>query len=79
MTVSSILNIQYFYIMNYALYQDTPPIPSKRYDLSIPAEKWETKSAQALKGWLDTPQARTAINNLGGYDTSQTGTTAWIA
>ncbi len=54
-------------------------LTTERYDLVIPSEKWELESVQALKGWLDTAQAKAAINNLGGYDTSQTGTVVWVA
>jgi molybdate-binding protein/DNA-binding transcriptional regulator YhcF (GntR family) len=54
-------------------------LTTERYDLVIPAEKWEMESVQALKSWLDKSQAKAAINNLGGYDTSQTGTTTWFS
>jgi molybdate-binding protein/DNA-binding transcriptional regulator YhcF (GntR family) len=54
-------------------------LTTERYDLVIPAEKWEQESVQALKDWLVTAQAKTAINNLGGYETSQTGTVVWVA
>lgn len=51
---------------------------TERYDLVIPAEKWELDSVQALKAWLETDQAKTAIDNLGGYDTSETGKVNWV-
>jgi len=54
-------------------------LTTERYDLVIPAEKWEMDTVQALKDWLDSPQAKAAIHNLGGYDISQTGTVTWIA
>jgi molybdate-binding protein/DNA-binding transcriptional regulator YhcF (GntR family) len=50
----------------------------ERYDLVIPAEKWELNSVQALKLFLETDQAKAAINNLGGYDTTETGSVLWI-
>lgn len=53
-------------------------LTTERYDLVIPAEKWEMESVQALKGWLDTSHAKAAINNLGGYDTNQTGAITWV-
>ncbi|MCG2784836.1 MAG: GntR family transcriptional regulator [Anaerolineae bacterium] len=54
-------------------------LATERYDLVIPSEKWEMPSVQALKGWLGTPQAKAAINNLGGYETGQTGTVNWVS
>jgi molybdate-binding protein/DNA-binding transcriptional regulator YhcF (GntR family) len=53
-------------------------LTTERYDLVIPAEKWAMESVQTLKNWLDTTQAKTAINNLGGYETSQTGEVVWV-
>lgn len=53
-------------------------LTTERYDLVIPAEKWEMETVQALKAWLDSPQAKAAIHNLGGYDTSLTGTVTWV-
>jgi molybdate-binding protein len=40
------------------------------YDLIIPSENWRLESVQALKRWLDTAQAKAAIQNPGVYDTS---------
>lgn len=54
-------------------------LTTERYDLVIPAEKWELDSVQALKRWLDTPQAKTEINHLGGYDTTETGSVRWVS
>ena len=54
-------------------------LATERYDLVIPSEKWELESIQALKCWLDTDQAKMAINNLGGYDTTETGTVRWVS
>jgi molybdate-binding protein/DNA-binding transcriptional regulator YhcF (GntR family) len=53
-------------------------LTTERYDLVIPSDKWDLESVQALKQWLDTPQAKTEINNLGGYDTKETGTVRWV-
>lgn len=53
-------------------------LTTERYDLVIPAEKWETEAIQVLKQWLNTQQAKTAIEGLGGYDTRQTGMVNWI-
>jgi putative molybdopterin biosynthesis protein len=54
-------------------------LTTERYDLIIPAEKWELESVRTLKNWLNTKQAKSAINNLGGYDTAQTGTVTWVS
>jgi molybdate-binding protein/DNA-binding transcriptional regulator YhcF (GntR family) len=54
-------------------------LTTERYDLVIPAEKWELTSMQALRQWLETSQAKTSINSLGGYDTSQTGAVKWVS
>jgi putative molybdopterin biosynthesis protein len=53
-------------------------LTTERYDLVIPAHKWETDAVQALKRLLETDQAKLSIANLGGYDTSQTGQVIWI-
>jgi putative molybdopterin biosynthesis protein len=53
-------------------------LTTERYDLAIPAEKWELGPVQALKSWLGTSEAKNAIGNLGGYDTSQTGQVHWV-
>jgi putative molybdopterin biosynthesis protein len=55
------------------------PLTTERYDLVIPAEKWEMESVQALKNWLSTSEAKIAIDNLGGYDTSHTSVVHWVA
>lgn len=54
-------------------------LTTERYDLIIPTEKWENESAQTLKKWLSTKQTKSAINNLGGYNTAQTGTVTWVS
>jgi molybdate-binding protein/DNA-binding transcriptional regulator YhcF (GntR family) len=54
-------------------------LTTERYDLVIPAEKWEMESVQTLRKWLETSQAKAAINNLGGYDTGQTATLTWVS
>jgi putative molybdopterin biosynthesis protein len=54
-------------------------LTTERYDLVIPAENWETGPVQALRAWLNTHQAKAAINNLGGYDTGATGSVTWVS
>ncbi len=53
-------------------------LTTERYDLAIPGEKWEMESVQTLKNWLGTSEAKDAIDNLGGYDTRQTGIVNWV-
>lgn len=53
-------------------------LTTERYDLVIPADKWELDSVQALKRLLESEQAKSAIANLGGYQTDQTGQVDWI-
>lgn len=40
---------------------------------SSPLRKWDLDSVQTLKRWLGSDQAKTAIENLGGYETNRTG------
>jgi molybdate-binding protein/DNA-binding transcriptional regulator YhcF (GntR family) len=49
-------------------------LTTEAYQLVIPAEKWPLPAIQALVKWLQSPTAQTAINSLGGYDTTATGT-----
>ena len=53
-------------------------LTTEAYDLIIPEEKWPMPAIQALVSWLQTPQAKAAISNLGGYDTLTTGNITWI-
>ncbi len=50
----------------------------ERYDLIIPAECWERESVQALKIWFQTQEFKSMIEQLGGYDTSHSGTLTWV-
>lgn len=58
---------------------DFVQLTTERYDLVIPAEKWKMEAIQALRRWLDTPQAKAAIHHLGGYDVTATGTLSWVS
>jgi putative molybdopterin biosynthesis protein len=53
-------------------------LTTERYDLVIPAVKWEDAPAQALRDWLCSPEAKATIDEMGGYDTHETGRVAWI-
>jgi putative molybdopterin biosynthesis protein len=52
---------------------DFSMLTTEAYDLVIPAGRWQLPAIQALVNWLQSPQARAAITNLGGYDTAATG------
>ena len=54
-------------------------LTTERYDLVIPAENWELASIRSLRDWLSSPDAKTAIANLGGYETGQTASVRWIS
>lgn len=49
------------------------------YDLAIPAETLQAEPVRALVEWLNMPDAREAIDKLGGYDASQTGALRWVS
>jgi molybdate-binding protein/DNA-binding transcriptional regulator YhcF (GntR family) len=49
----------------------------ERYDLAIPVETMEMTSVQRLVEWLLTGEARQAIDELGGYNTAETGRLEW--
>lgn len=53
-------------------------LTTERYDLVIPADKWQLEAVRALSSWLDSPQAKAAITNMGGYDTKETGSVTWV-
>ena len=40
-------------------------LATERYDLVIPAEKWELEAVQAIRKWLESAEAKIAISNLG--------------
>jgi molybdate-binding protein/DNA-binding transcriptional regulator YhcF (GntR family) len=50
----------------------------ERYDFIIPAEQIVQPAVAALVNWLKTPQAKSAIASLGGYDSTHTGEIQWI-
>lgn len=53
-------------------------LTTERYDLVIPAVSWEQPPAQALHAWLSAPQGKATIDQLGGYDTGETGQVTWL-
>lgn len=50
----------------------------ERYDLVIPAECWEREAIQSLRDWFQTQEFRSMIEQLGGYDTTHSGTLTWV-
>ena len=58
---------------------DFQQLTTERYDLVIPVEVWELPEIQMLVRWLETDHARTMIDQLGGYDTEQTGHIEWVS
>lgn len=53
-------------------------LASERYDLVIPAEVWDLPALRTLRGWLLSHDAKTSIDDLGGYDTAHTGHVEWV-
>lgn len=54
------------------------PLLTEPYDLVVPAENMQLPAVRRLAEWLQTADARKAIDDLGGYDTSHTGDIAWV-
>lgn len=57
---------------------DFIPFVTEPYDLVIPVENWELPSVRRLAEWLSSAEARQAIAELGGYDTTHTGEIRWV-
>lgn len=53
-------------------------LTTERYDLVILEEKWGLPALQALVSWLATPEAKSAIAQLGGYEVGETGNIEWV-
>lgn len=49
------------------------PLTAERYDLVIRDDVWETVAVQALALWLNSAEAKSTLEGLGGYDTRETG------
>ncbi len=61
-----------------AYHLDFVPLTTERYDLVMPDAVCRTAPAQALAGWLNTEEVKSAIVGLGGYDTAVTGSVEWV-
>ncbi|MEZ4643494.1 MAG: substrate-binding domain-containing protein [Chloroflexota bacterium] len=57
---------------------DFVPLTQELYQLVIPEQVWETAVCQSLVTAARSPAFREAVNALGGYDTSATGTVTWL-
>jgi putative molybdopterin biosynthesis protein len=60
-----------------ALGLDFIPVAQERYDLCIPVAYLEDERVQALLAALDAPAFRRAVEEMGGYDVTPMGKTAW--
>ncbi|MFQ5946063.1 MAG: substrate-binding domain-containing protein [Anaerolineae bacterium] len=54
------------------------PLTRERYDLVIPEALWEHGAILGLRKLLRSKRGRKAIEQLGGYDTSETGRVRWL-
>lgn len=54
------------------------PLVTERYDLVFPAEVWETDLARAVREMVCSPAFASAVADLGGYDTADTGREEWV-
>lgn len=49
-----------------------------RYDLVVPVAIMESPAMQSVLSWLQNPATHTIIQDLGGYDTQETGRLEWV-
>lgn len=54
------------------------PLTLERYDLVVPREVWNSPGCQALVETVRSPEFRTAVEALGGYETRETGRERWV-
>jgi putative molybdopterin biosynthesis protein len=52
---------------------DFVQVCEERYDLVVPAERWDDGSLRALRSVVSSPRFKQALVALGGYDVTQTG------
>ncbi len=57
---------------------DFVPLTVERYDLVIPAERWDSEIIQSLVKWLSSPYARQIVEQLEGYETQAMGSVQWL-
>jgi len=57
-----------------ALGLDFIPIATEEYDLVIPERFWKTEKVQTIYKIINSERFKQAVEKMGGYDTSKTGT-----
>jgi len=57
---------------------DFIPLSRERYDLVIPFENYRSKLIEPLLETITSPDFKAVVTNMGGYDTSQMGSTAFF-
>jgi len=57
---------------------DFLPITKERFDLVIPAENYHSRRLSPLLAIIKSGEFRKVVTEMGGYDTSQTSTTAFV-
>lgn len=55
------------------------PLTQERYDLVFTEAAWSAPLTQSLLNIIRSPRFAGAVEAFGGYDTSQTGQTTWVA
>ena len=60
-----------------ALGLDFVPVATERYDLCIPVDFLDDPRVVALLDTLASDRFRSTVADLGGYDVTDMGTTAW--
>ena len=62
-----------------ALGLDFISVVKERYDLVIPANFWDDERIRVLLAVIMSPEFKEIVEQLGGYDTSQTGKLIWAS
>lgn len=57
---------------------DFLPITKERFDLVIPAENYHSRRLSPLLAIIKREEFRRVVTEMGGYDTSETGTTTFV-
>lgn len=53
---------------------DFVPVRDERYDLVVPEDLWESSKLKYLRSVLGSRDFKDSVSEIGGYDTSETGT-----
>jgi putative molybdopterin biosynthesis protein len=57
---------------------DFIPVTTEKFDLVIPQEKFQSLLFTSLVKIIQSDEFKKVVNELGGYDTAQTGETVFI-